>query len=182
MQRKPAVLSKHDFVRRYTAMEFGNRPATWNNLGEVVASTTALYNLRNRVAGGQTWMNLSYSKLTDLWEKVKSEGNANQFYISEMAPTLYTTFQGEVFQTEYGLRLWWTKNKLPMRDALRLQSCCYDGIMAVQTLRHELPPHDWDWLQYLLDEYPGHVVEFSTYSIRCGVLNRRTMFWEVRNY
>jgi hypothetical protein len=182
MKQRPPVLTKRDFVKRYAALEFGNRPATWNTLSEVVPSSTALYNLRNRVAGGETWMNLTYADLVNLYDKVKSEGRASQFYISEMAPTKYTTFQGEVFQTEYGLRLWYTRETLPMRDALRLQSCCCDGIMACQLLRHELPPDDWNWLQFLLDEYPGHVVEFSTYRNRCGVFNQHTMFWEVRKY
>jgi hypothetical protein len=41
---------------------------------------------------------------------------------------------------------------------------------------------DYDWLQELLEIYPDHVIEFSSYSVPVGNLQRCLVVWEVRKY
>jgi hypothetical protein len=100
-----------------------------------------------------------------------------------MAPTEETIFQGEVMWGLWGLELTYTTVALPMRDALLKETKLARGIIATFLLKHFLCPNSYEWLQVLLDYYPDHVVEFSTYSVNWGTLpGYNTVFWEVRKY
>lgn len=55
------------------------------------------------------------------------------------------------------------------------------GLPARCRLR-ALLQEDYDWVMELIDLYPEHVVEFSTMSVPCGTMNKRTVIWEVRKY
>lgn len=91
--------------------------------------------------------------------------------------------QGEVFRDTFGLRLYYSTVKKPMRDALRKYSADVSGIMAVSLLRWAMDPSSYDWFQELLDLYPNHVVEFSSYAKCWGtVANCNTIIWECRLY
>lgn len=187
------VLSKRDFTRRYAAGEFGNASPTWHEFDHFEAyakkayPTSAdashseqKYHLRNRIAGGTTYYNQSAYSAYYLWF---NQPNWNDWYVSAMAPTEKTLFQGEVVYLENGINLFYTTVAKPMRDALRERSHQVSGIIAVSLLRYYLCPNSYDWLQVLLDRYPAHVVEFSTYSTEWGTVpGYNTVFWEVRNY
>ena len=43
-------------------------------------------------------------------------------------------------------------------------------------------PSSLDDIIGLVDDYPEHVVEFSTFSVNVGLLQRPTVIWEVRRY
>lgn len=179
------VLSKKDFVRRYAAGEFGNASPTWNEIREFTASRyNGLVHLRNRVAGGPTWYDISSDEAETAWYKLLEKGVKPQdLYISAMAPTAKTLFQGEVQQGINHLDLYYTTVAKPMREALKSESEQVSGIVATSLLRRYLCPNSYDWLQILLDRYPGHVVELSTYSVEWGTLpGFNTVFWEVRMY
>jgi len=175
------VLTKVDFVRRYALGEFGNRTATWNTLEEYLASgSTSLVHVRNRKAGGSTYYNLSPRRIARTWHKVAKSGG---WYISEMAPTNKTILQGEVRESPNGLDLLYTTVAKPMREALAESQSVASGLRANWMLKEAMCPNSYEWLGTLLDRYPNHVVEFSTYSVNCGVLPRyNTLFWEVRLY
>lgn len=177
------VLTKRDFVRRYAQGEFGNRAITWNTLGELFASDySGLVHLRNRAIGGKTWYNISPAKALRLWSSASS---LDDWYCSAMAPHEYNLLQGEVQQAwDGGLVLTYSRAlALPMRDALQASCLTATGLMVVSLLRQYLNPVSYDWLQELLDLYPGHVVEFSAFSRKWGTLPQyNTVFWEVRSY
>jgi hypothetical protein len=100
-----------------------------------------------------------------------------------MAPTEKTLFQGEVQQGIWGVDLYYTTVAKPMREALALWSRQVSGIIAVSLLRKFLCWRSYEWLEYLLEAYPDHVVEFSTYSQQWGTMvDYNTVFWEVRAY
>ena len=104
-------------------------------------------------------------------------------YISAMAPTEKQVLQGEVPRGLWGLDLLYTTVARPMREALQVASRSVGGIIAVSLLQQYLCPNSYDWLMHLLDSYPGHVVEFSTYSVEWGTVpGYNTVFWEVRRY
>lgn len=190
------VLSKPDFVQRYARGEFGNAAPTWQTLNEwqrhrkglvldrQYMLPNRLYHIRNRVAGADTWYNLPADKVEATWDLALYAGYApEQLYISEMAPTERTLIQGEVQQSIEHLDLLYTTVAKPMRDALRERNLRINGLAAMMVLKNRMCPNSWEWLNLLLERYPDHVVEFSTYSVDWGtVAGYNTVFWEVRNY
>lgn len=181
------VLTKQDFVRRFLANEFGNRGPTWDTWREFADSEPSdrLYHLRNRIAGGPTYYNLTWKEVWGLWITRPNVGN---WYVAEMAPTDCTLIQGEVQYPvpgtgKCGLDLYYSTVAKPMRDSLKEGGRQVSGIVAVELLRYYLDPASLEWLYTLLERYPGHVVEFSTYSVNWGTIpNRNTTVWEVRKY
>lgn len=194
METFKPVLSKRDFTKRYAEGEFGNASPTWHSLKEFELAVfpsfgfTAsdgdpprLFHLRNRVAGGSTYYNLTAMMAAKNWRQVQ---NQDQWYVSEMAPTELTLIQGEVMQCETGsISLFYSIIAKPMREALALGGVQCKGIIAVSLLRHFMDTASYEWLQLLLERYPDHVVEFSTYDVCWGTVpNRNSVFWEVRKY
>lgn len=166
---------------------FGNAAPTWDTLEEFLQSKHTgceLVHIRNRVAGAQTWYNIPANEVTATVERLWLAGwKINQFYYSLMAPTSKTLFQGEVQRSHNYLDLYYSTVPKPMRDSLVEGGQQCSGVRARLLLEYYLDPVSHDWLQVLLDQYPGHVVEFSTYSVCWGTIpNRNTVIWEVRNY
>lgn len=183
------VLTKLDFVKRYAANEFGNRSPTWDTLfdwceGTMAEDNLALYHIRNRVAGAMTWYDVPKWAMAETWEVATKQFDPELLYISAMAPTHLTVLQGEVFVNGLGqLSLYYSKVKKPMRDSLVEGGKQVSGLLATKLIDAVMNYRSHSWLNYLLQSYPGHVVEFSSYS-RCWgtVPGMNTVFWEVRNY
>ena len=182
----PPVLSKVDFVRRYAAGEFGNASPTWDTLSDFErrAPHSGRYHIRNRVAGGQTWYDVPWNQVYFKWRTLIKVGvRPLSLYISAMAPTEKTLIQGEVQQGIWGPELYYSTIAKPMRDALREEAHQVIGIVAILLLQTYLCPKSQEWLEYLLREYPDHVVEFSTYSVEWGTVpGFNSVWWEVRKY
>lgn len=189
MNPKP-VLTKRDFVRRYSEGQFGNASPTWDNYAEWFGSNAfaptnpkQLYHIRNRIKGGPTRYDVPFYSMWGTWIKACEEQHEKDLYISAMAPTEKTLIQGEVMRAPWGLYLYYSTIKKPMRDALQEQSHSVSGIIASLLLRDYLCPKSYEWLEHLLDVYPNHVVEFSIYSTEWGTIpGFNTVFWEVRKY
>lgn len=187
------VLTKSDFVQRYTAMEFGNSSPTWDSLDhmqedfgnsfQLLNDPDQLWHIRNRIKGAKTWYNVPGVQLPDAWVKACEQFQPSQLYISAMAPTKLTTIQGEVQRGYNGLEFTFTTVKKPMRNALAEDTRLATGLIAKLLLDAYLNPVSRDWLNVLLDRYPNHVVELSCYSKCWGTLpGYNTVFWEVRSY
>lgn len=182
------VLHKRDFVLRYMNGEFGNRSPTWDNLKEFTLDRDkdgdALYHIRNRVKGGPTFYDLRIAGVHQCWRSLVQKGiQPSSLYISQMCPTERTKIQGEVMQSEHYIDLWYSKIAKPMREALALESYHVNGLTAVIQLRKYLCASSWAWMQELLENYPHHVIEFTTFDVCWGtVTNYNTVFWEVRSY
>jgi len=172
------VLTKQDFVHRYQMGEFGNHSPTWDSLQKFIPYS-GLVHLRNRVAGGETYYNLSYSQACIKWSSLP---NQKDWYVSAMAPTELTLIQGEVCRQVGGLYLRyndWVRR--PMREALAQCQIHVVGLTAKLTLQHYLCSRSYDWLEYLLDTYQNHIIEFSAYGVDWGTVpGVNTVFWEVR--
>ncbi len=186
MSHRP-VLTKRDFVKRYAAGEFGNASPTWDNYQEWANAHGwqhgNLFHIRNRIIGETTWYDVPVLGLRFNWYRACELVPAQLLYISAMAPTEKTLFQGEVQRGLWGYDLTYTTVAKPMRDALQQQTYVANGIIAKLLLEHYLCSRSYEWLEYLLEEYPGHVIEFSTYSVEWGtVLGYNTVFWEIRRY
>ncbi len=185
MAKKP-VLNKKDFVRRYAQSEFGNASPTWDTFEQWVDRRVGvgnLFHVRNRIAGGQTYYNVTCEKMWSVWHLAAVKYGIENFYISAMCPTEKTVIQGEVQRGIWGLDLYYTMIAKPMREALAIEARQTCGIIANVLLKTCLCQRSHEWLMYLLDEYPDHVVEFTTLSVEWGTVpGYNTLFWEVRAY
>lgn len=186
MGTKKPVKTKLDFVRRYRAGEFGNAAPTWETFDELLASGyQGFVHFRNRTAGGPTWYNVSVADTFVRYAYILANGLAKEddLYFSGMAPTERTLFQGEVRADEEHYSLTYSLLPLTMRQALATDARYAKLTEAVILLRYFLCGNSYDWLMYLLESYPGHTIEFSTYSVNWGTVPRfNTVFWEVRQY
>lgn len=196
MNDRPPVNTKKDFVRRYQNGEFGNASPTWDRLEEwldwcysAIETGTdlgpdQLYHIRNRIASGPTYYDVAEWGVVSMWHQLLEQGaKPKDLYLSAMAPTALTLFQGEVYRSINGV--WMIYSTLPhtMREALAKQSHIATGIMAIHLLRRHMCDNSYAWLEHLLETYHGHVVEFSVYSKPWGTVPyHNTVFWEVRNY
>lgn len=172
-----SVLSKRDFVCRYVAGEFGNRPLTWATYEELIASGyRGLVHVRNSVRGGLTYYNVPF-------ERVALLASSTMYYTAMNTPDHLKTLQGEVCDWPGGPYLLCSRQAGPMRAALVERPMILIGLSARLLLAAHLCPRSLDWLHHLLSEYPDHVVEFSAYSVEVGELpGYNTLFWEVRAY
>lgn len=178
------VLSKRDFVDRFIAGEFGNRTRNWGTLAEYLASGfVGLTHVRNRVAGGRTWYNVPSPDVPAAWRAAAIIYGEDNLYLSEMGDEGRKVFQGEIMQRPWGLYLRYSLLPLPMREAFARQVSDTTGLRAKLLIERFMCQRSLEWLHHLLDEYDGHVVEFSTYGHEVGVVpGYNTMFWEVRMY
>ncbi len=180
------VLTKLDFVRRYKEGEFGNASPTWERFNLYWHSKyNGLIHFRNRVAGGRTYYNVTRAEAWELQFKMLEEKDPDygNFYFSAMAPTEKTIIQGEVYRNELGLYLKYSTLPLTMRDALKAEEKTALNLTAKILLQKHLCSNSYEWLNYLLDTYDNHVIEFSTYACNWGTVPRfNTVFWEVRLY
>lgn len=191
----PPVLTKTDFVRRFEEGEFGNRSPTWKSLRdfyvaleEGVGETVDLrgtYHLRNRIKGGKSWYDLKPFEVLEMARKVVNwqEATEESLYVAEMCPTSKTILVGEVFRGVGGLNLSYRTEAVTMRQAQAMGFKFSKGYVAKVILQHKMDNDSYEWLEYLLDTYEDHVVEFTTLSTCWGVVPRcNTLFWEVRKY
>lgn len=180
-----AVLNKQDFVRRFLQNEFGNRAPSWDTIGDyeqwyINNRAPVKVHLRNREAGGETYYNLETFEALCKWAGM---ANRSLWYCSAMAPTQETIIQGEVQRGLWGLDLYYSTWLAPMREALQLQGVHANGVQALRLLQTTMNELSYEWLQHLLDTYPDHVVEFSTYGCEWGTVpGHNTVFWECRLY
>lgn len=128
-------------------------------------------------AGGQTHYRLS------VLEAVRLARYEREATFNESMPDEALTIQGEVTRAPGGLYLRCDRTPgLKMKDAMAVAKDAW-GVHAKLVLDHFLWPNSLDDVEILLDTYPDHVVEFSTYDRAVGDQPRRnTIIWEVRSY
>lgn len=186
------VLTKSDFVRRYQTHEFGNHSPTWDTLAEWWTEDPVpwvrygrMFHIRNRIAGGPTFYNIDAGILSRYWQAIAREcGGDRNLYISAMSPHEHNLLQGEVMRSPWGLYLHYStvKNK-PMRDALLEKAEDAEGLKAKLLIDWAFNDLSRQWLDYLLEEYDGHVVEFSAFGVCWGTVpGHNVVIWETRKY
>jgi len=176
-----SVLNKRDFVKRYKKGEFGNAAPTWSSVNAFKESyniecfgKNQLFHLRSKNPGGLTYYDLTFNQLIN-------KKNVENYYVSAMAPTEKTILQGEIRQSIKHLELRYTTVKKPMRDAFKIEDITIFGLQVNYVVSSCLDANSQDWLYVLLDRYPNHIIEFSTYSTQWGTISGyNTVFWEVR--
>jgi hypothetical protein len=138
--------------------------------------------IRSLTVGGRCDYWIPAAELPARYADFRRTYRVDQLNISAQAPEHEKVLQGEVCR-QPDLQLFWSRNLEPMRAALALDGRQSHGLAALQILRSSLCPNSLDWMMFLLDAYPGHVVEFSSFRRYWGTLPRfNTVFWEVRLY
>jgi hypothetical protein len=106
----------------------------------------------------------------------------DEIMLGERAPDHRITIQGEVMTGLYGPELRYSCLQTHMRAAMR-EDCHAYGLAALTILQDHLSPSSYEDLQALLELYPDHVIEFTTFDGPVGSLpGRNTVIWEVRLY
>lgn len=182
---RPPVRSKRDMQRRLAAGEFGNTLRIWPTLAAMAADG---YD-RGVYVRSDTPMNPGFRLFNvpaaEVPEYLARHGVAEahcRFY--ETPPDRLRAIQGELMDDPDGpgLYLYWSRAKLPLRHALNADGRHSRGVAARTILEHCVSPESREHLGGLLDAYSGHVVEFSEFSGRVGVLGRRLVVWEIRAF
>jgi len=168
------ITTKQQMYRLYHAGRFGNRPRSFTHAellssppscnvsarySQAVSGNPGIYNLPPLTAAAEA------SKLTHPVTFVEAIDHRNQL-------------QGEWD----GTNLSFTTADGPMKSAFTAERIDVSGLLAISVLRTGLDAGDFDWLQDLITDFPGHTVEFTSLSKPFGLLNRRMIVWEVRAY
>lgn len=182
----PPVLSKKNFYKRWRDMEFGNRGHSWDTLREAMASEVGgLFAIRYKTPGSK-WMryNIPKQDLKAVADEFLADGAKEHLLeYSPMQDDSHIRLQGEVQLDHRGLCLLYSTEKLPMRQALAKSPRNATGATAASVLRWACDDASFTDISDLLERYPAHVVEFSSYGRSVGVIpNRNTIIWEVRLY
>lgn len=126
------------------------------------------------------WMDL-YHKTTAI--STHHGYRQDEFIYTPMFPDHLLRLQGYVYRTIHGLHLEYaTTPGVVMREAMKHPKVAV-GLRASILMQVNMNYADWEEINWLLDQYPDAIVEFTSYSVFVGSLpGRNTVVWEVRNY
>lgn len=178
------ISSKSLNYELYNSGLYGNKLRTWDSVDEFKKSNyNGSVSLRYK---GKLPGQFTYYNVIDVDEKLKEiiskGGRKENVVINESAPDEFLVIQGELIRNELGLHIFYSMLKGKMRDCMK-SAVSASGLTVKLLLQSHLTPSSYDDLMELLDKYPDHVIEFSTYSICLGdCVGRNTIIWEVRNY
>lgn len=182
-----AIRSKTRSVELLRSGAFGNTMQLWDTL-EAFLTSRFQGNIGIRykeTKGGGFWVpNVPWDKVAEATRQLVAQGAKRELiFYTEMCDHARSVVSGEVARFETGyLDLTYSRLLLPLREAIAADPHYVHGIVAVVTLKHLVGEEWYDWFMHLLDEYPGHVVEFSTFERPLGILGEYTVVWEVRQY
>lgn len=162
---------------------FGNKLKSWDSVDDFLRdSYKGTISVRYKGLAGQ----FCYYNVTNINpiidEIIHKGGKRENIIINESAPDEFLTIQGELTRNEYGLYLFYSTKKGKMRDCLK-NGLSSKGLKVNIMLKHYLTPNSYEDIMELLDLYPDHIIEFSTYNKCIGdCVGRNTLIWEVRKY
>ena len=112
---------------------------------------------------------------------LKMDVPENILYFNETAPDEYILIQGELMQSDEHLDLTYSFEKASNRKALMNPSFAR-GLTAKMLIERYMDRDSLDDINEILESYPDHIIEFSTFSIKLGSLNKNTIIWEIRKF
>lgn len=181
MSQLRPIKTKTDMYWHMKQGHFGNYIPFWTlEEAEALSDEERMawhpFSIRWLVPSAKTLYNRPFDEIISTLRAVSTPG-----LVCAMAPNGKEVLQGEVQRDAEGLYLFYgtepgvMKANMPnFKHARRLE--------AKMILQHFLDAPSYENMMRLLDDFPDHVIEFSTFSERCGNLNWNTAFWEVRAY
>lgn len=179
------VLTKQDFYRRYANSEFGNKLLSWDTWGDLLRSDyEGPIGIRSRIPGGPFVCPIPYGKWAVVYNHLLVNGvKKEDMRFSQAAPDDRCIFQAEICETYRGLEMRYSTNSgTTHREAMKTAQNVH-GLRARMILRHYLEPSDFSDVEALLELYPDHVIEVSSYAFPVGnIPGRCALIWETRRY
>lgn len=165
----------------------GNTLRAWTSLQEVFASGyrgTLTLRYAGEAGGGLCRYEVPLAEVaTVMRDWTQAGANPDLVRFNESAPDQFLLLQGEVTRLPCGLTLFGSTQPGKMREALRKMGRHLYGLQAKLILEYHLDAASYTDMMDLLDSFPDHVIEFSTYSVDLGQApHRNTVIWEVRAY
>lgn len=179
---RPSVKDKDDMYSRWISGEFGNKLRGWVKLEDLEADPySGTVSVRLTESSSRTARyEVPQYRVSEVMQEMGAM--SMQYRFNESAPDDQLIFQGELCDSHLGWCLSYDCDPIKMAPAMQKAKHVF-GLTAKTIVRHFLCPNSLLDMQALLDTYPGHVVEFSTYSRTLGdIPNRNTIIWEVRAY
>jgi hypothetical protein len=179
---------KSDSFHLYLNGLLGNKLRTWDAEADLLASGyagTVTMRYKAKLLGSRFCeYDVSLDQIPwiqDDW--VRQGADIDLITFNESAPDDKLSIQGEVMEDFLGrLQLFYSTDKVKMRDALKGAKQVSEE-SARFILEHYLTASSYSDLRALIEVYPEHAVEFSTYNHCLGDLRgRNTVIWEVRKY
>ena len=181
------IETKSSMYRLYEQNMFGNKPQTWDSLADLLETGgDGPFAVRCRRPNHPLF--LFMIPRSEIEEVVKRESERYSLREDELCfirplPEFSRTIQGELCYNVRGrLNLYYSTAPTHMRAALNNHGKHVDGLQAVMVLKGNLDPSDVEHLYSLLDEYPDHAIEFTGFTQKVGLQNRRMVVWEIRLY
>lgn len=191
--KEGAVKDKADYYFLYNSGFLGNRPLTWNSIDEIAKSKwKGKICLRGKtgIPRSKSRFNMTLEETFQYVKELEREGiSPEKLTFNQSMPDEYLTIQGEV--TREGklmggkadfIFLTYSMIKEPMNRAFEKETLHEQGIKALMKIKGNLDAPSYENLLELFRIFPDSMIEFSSYDIGVGNLNRNTIFWEVRNY
>ncbi len=180
------IVSKEIAYKIYNQGLLFNRLNVWNSVKELLNSgykgtVSIRYKGGSRGSGFYAY-SVPVSEVRKVVEEWKSKGALEERIVfNESAPDEYLTIQGEITYNPQ-LELFYSTEKKKMNEALK-NGISASGLKARIMLKHYMDPMSYADTMALLEMFPEHVIEFSTYSINLGIIpHRNTIIWEIRKY
>ena len=185
------IIKKDQFYREFDNGAFGNKLRSWPSVDAFFHASNQVFPVGLRYSGIGAQYPLYSKNLYDEAEVkrlakrwVDLGADQNLIVVSETSNDELLTIQGELVQCDWcGYALFYSTARTRMREALKSSSRHHEGPGALLILQGLMTPSSYADLEVLLDQYPGHVIEFSTFSQCLGCIpGRNTIIWEVRLY
>jgi len=161
---------------------FGNAPRQWQTLDDVANEWgDNPIVVRPRTPGGKCWYEVTPIGWFLEYYKCGWFDPAD-YYFNEPIDNKSVTLNAEVTRSTGRLEMFYATEPMHMRPALREHGRHAHGLTALTILRHFACERGREVVEGLLDQFLGHVVEFTCMTKPYGTLGWKTVVWEVRNY
>lgn len=177
---------KRDFRALEARGVFGNSFRTWNSLPQAIEDGYRGYlRIGNRKASSPHKVHCVHwtGVVATVGRLLASGARGEDLFLGEVpAPDNPRLINFEAHRSPRYLELDWGTGQKPLRDDLndRLQKPA-SGAQAVAILRHFLG-REYDALEEIWDRWPSAAIEGSCWRSPVGILRRRLIPWEVRQY
>lgn len=180
------ISTKSQMYRLLQAGLLGNIHRTWFTCREMLQEYDGPFGVRHR------WKTMSPirfyyvepEELNTVLQTIQQQGYniETDLMFCEVIQSEECTIQGELQRQPGGLYFRYTFSQYPMRVAFEHQTLHSLGLQTHMLLRKHCAPETITELEWLLDKYPDHTVEFSAYPYPVGIDHKPHVIWEVRNY
>lgn len=185
---KDEIKDKRQMYRLYEAGAFGNHFRCWSTIGAWWRDhdPTHRFNFRYKGTGTNKFVlyDIPAVEVPNRFCELVLEGySPKDIHVTEGDyGSVDRTLNGEVAVMDMEPILHYSTSPLVMREALATDSHNLHGPAVWEFLVDYMDTKSYHNLLRLLRDYPNHVVEFTCYQGKVGVLGWNTVFWECRAY